>query len=99
MRNTRLVPVGETEEISETPAPEEKPSVVSHALTSMFLLTMKTLSQKTVIALASLTDLLMIASAFVLWVRILDQPTALQLGGVGMYGIFILITVFVRNRG
>lgn len=97
MRNTRLTAVPDSEASSEI-APSPAVSSSSSALVGLFLLTLKTLSQKTIVSLVALADLLIIASGFVVWIRIMAQPTELQLLGAGMYGVFCLAAVFLRNR-
>lgn len=62
---------------------------------------LRTLSQKTVVALASLVDLALIASVFVLLLIIIGEPTTAQLVGVAGYAVFICacLALLVRRRG
>lgn len=58
---------------------------------AMIAVALKALSQKALIALASLFTLLTCGSAFWLWMSI-PEPTVTQLVGMGMYAVFILLT-------
>ena len=97
---SRLTPVGAAEPV-ELDLPVNAPEAVSKpsrdAIAAGLMLALKTLSQKTVVALASLVDLIMIGSAFVLWLLIISQPSTSQLIAVGLYAVFVLITIYVRN--
>lgn len=100
---TRLQAVSEEEaQLIETsgaiPLPRE--SRTQAALTGLLLTTLTALSQKTVIALASLVDLLLISSAFALWFMVIREPTVLQLVGLAGYAAFIggCLTLRMRRR-
>ncbi len=62
-------------------------------------LALKALSQRAIIALASLVDLALIGSAFALWLMIIASPTTAQLVAVGGYSIFIMACLFLRRGG
>lgn len=68
------------------------------ALTGLLLTSLRALSQRAIVALASLVDLALIASAFALWVMVIREPTILQLVGVGLYASFVLVALMLRNR-
>ena|ERR1700728_83601 len=106
---TRLQAVGE-EEIptligEEEPAPRIIAAPVSRetspraqtALTGLLLTSLRALSQRTIVAIASLVDLALVASAFALWLMVIANPTPLQLGGVGGYAAFILFALYMRR--
>lgn len=57
---------------------------------AMIAVALKALSQKALIALASLFTLLTVASAFILWLLVPD-PNVTQLVGMGMYAVFVLL--------
>lgn len=104
MARTRLTEVGELPE-DEIPAigaapPSAVPSRehAERALSALFMVTLKTLSQKTLLAFTALADLMLIGSAFVLWYRAMSDPTILQLIGLGGYSVFILATLWARKR-
>jgi hypothetical protein len=63
----------------------------------MLMMALRALSQRTVVALASLVDLALAGSVFVLWLLVIAQPTQLQLVGLGMYGAFVLICLWLRR--
>ena len=73
-------------------------ALLDEAATAMLLLGLKTLSQKTIVALSNLFTLLTCASAFVLWQNVLPSPNPEQLVGLGLYGGFILLLHLVRKR-
>ena len=102
MQSNRLRPVGEAEPVNliapPAPPPAPSPSRQEQQLLSMLMLSLKALSQRTVVALASLTDAAMIASAFVMWLMVIEQPSTLQLVGVGGYALFILLVLYLRRR-
>ncbi len=99
---TRLQEVGgeQVTLIGEEPVPQPapRPSATQSALTGLLLTSLKALSQRTVVALASLVDLALIGSAFALWLIIIANPTTPQLIGVAGYGAFVLIALFMRRR-
>ncbi len=102
---TRLQAVGESEDavlIGEEPAPPPRePLRVSakaeSALTNLLFTSLKALSQRTVVALASLVDLALIGSAFALWLLVIANPTPPQLIGIAGYAVFILVAIFMRR--
>jgi hypothetical protein len=100
---TRLAAVGEEivpdEAAAPIPAPPATPwrEHTESALGSLLFVALKTLSQKTLIALTNLADMAMIASAFVLWLLIIRDPSILQLSAVGAYALFVLLTIHVRR--
>jgi uncharacterized membrane protein len=103
MPRTRLQAV-DVEEIEGGSVPDSPsiaapigPSRTESAFTSLLAISLKSLSQRTVVALSSLVDLAMLASAFVLWLKIIAEPSVLQLVGLGMYAAFILIALWARR--
>ena len=88
------------ESISAAPPPAQAPmgdrqrQIISAALQ----MALRTLSQKTVVALASLFSLLLAGSAFWIFLTVLGEPTVLQLVGAGMYAVFVLSLHLVRRR-
>lgn len=96
MAQTRLQAVREEEGDEANVQPP--PGNWSPALTALLLTGLRTLTQRTVVALASLVDGAMIASVFVLWLMIIQNPTPLQLIASGMYAVFILLCVIYRRK-
>ncbi|HEX4861532.1 MAG TPA: hypothetical protein VFV07_09870 [Rhizomicrobium sp.] len=100
---TRLQAVGDDEAtlIGEDVVPAapvaRETSRAQAALTSLLFTSLRALSQRTVVALASLVDLALIASAFALWLRIIANPTTPQLIGVAGYAVFVLISLWLRR--
>ncbi len=104
-QTNRLKVAGEDEPVElitvpPKPAPPRAPSPPREvaAITSMLMMALKALSQRTIIALASLVDLALAASVFAIWWKVIDQPSVLQLIGLGMYAAFALAAAFARKR-
>lgn len=99
---TRLTAVGEEFLPDAEPArvdPAPTPANKSESMiASLLMMTLRTLPAKTAIALAGLADLAIIASAFVLWLLVIANPTTLQLAAVGGYAAFALLALFARRR-
>jgi hypothetical protein len=104
-QTNRLKPVGEDEPVPDLnliqppqsrPVPQPEPQIV-HAYTRMLLMALTAMAQRFVLALASLVDLALAGSVFALWVMVIAQPTTLQLTGLGMYGVFVLICLWLRR--
>ena len=78
---------------------EPETSNTEQAATSLLLLSLKALSQKTLVALASMFSLLTVVSVFWLAMTIMGNPNVYQLVGLGGYACFILtINWIVRRR-
>lgn len=95
---TRLMPVGEEEASPAVAEPSTPRNQAQANITTLLLLTLKTISQKTLIALSDLADLLLLSSAFALWMMIIAQPTDRQLIAVGGYSLFVLGSLWMRSR-
>ena len=87
----RLEVVGEGPE-----TPVQQPQA-ERATTALFW-ALKALSARAVIAIASLVDAALVASAFMLWWNIIGGPTVLQIVTASIYSGFILAIVFIRRR-
>jgi hypothetical protein len=102
MRN-RLTAVGDPEpvdavvEMPQLVAPLP-PSRASAAITDGLMLALKALSQRALVALAALEHLILAGSVFAIWLRVIAEPSELQLVGVGGYAAFVLLLVWMRNR-
>ena len=84
----------------ETPDAPPKPdnSAAQHQVAMQtLLLALKALSQRTVVALASLFTLLTAASVFAIAYLISANPTVLQLVLLGLYGVFVLSLNIIRR--
>lgn len=96
----RFAVVDEIED-APTPALTRDPAssaATTAAATSFLLLALKSLSQKTIVALASLFTLLTAASVFAIAFVISAAPSVLQLVLLGLYSIFVISLEFVRRR-
>ena len=67
--------------------------------TQMLTIALTALSQRALIAIASLFSITLAATAFFLWWMILPNPSINQLVGLGMYALFILALHIIRYRG
>jgi hypothetical protein len=79
------------------PAPKDAAALESR-LSGLIVTALKTLSQRTLVAISNTFSLILAGSAFMLWWRALPAPSVLQLVGLGMYSAFILALDFVRRR-
>jgi hypothetical protein len=84
--------IGTTEHIPVTEPQRDS------AFTSLLLMSLRALSQRAIVALASLVDFALLASAFALWLMVIAQPTTLQLIAVAGYAVFVLCAIMFRRR-
>jgi len=89
--------IDETETPEVRPQPRTAATQQQDAAFSAMMLALKTLSQKTLVALSRLTALAFVGSVFWLFMSI-PNPTTLQIVWGGMYGVFILTTIFLMAR-
>ena len=75
---------------------DDKPERASIA-PDVLLLALKALSQRALVAFSACFTLLTVASAFALWWRVMPDPTPFQLGGLGLYALFVLAVHMVRK--
>lgn len=81
------------------PAPPPQPNpAMQNAATQMLLLSLRALSQRTIVALGNLFVLLTAASAWLLWKDTLPQPSIPQLVGLALYGALILALDYLVLR-
>ncbi len=74
--------------------PSAAPSIAAEALT----IALRALSQRSLIALASLFSILLAGSVFALYWKVLPNPSIESLVGLGLYSIFIIGLHVVRAR-
>ena len=80
------------------PAPASMGDRQRQIISAALQMALRTLSQKTAVALASLFSLLLAGSAFWIFLTVLGEPTVLQLVGAGMYAVFVLSLHLVKRR-
>lgn len=90
-------------EAAREPAPQPQPPpqpnpAMQNAATTMLLLSLRALSQRTIVALGNLFVLLTAASAWLLWRDTLPQPSVPQLVGLALYGALILALDYLVLR-
>jgi hypothetical protein len=89
--------IDETETPDVRPQPRPAANQQQDAAFSALMLALKTLSQKTLIALSRLTSMAMTASVFWLFMSIPDPHTNPLIWG-GMYSIFVLALQYFMSR-
>ena len=95
MSTTRLRQIGPDVEVPEA-APA--PAVLDSASLSVLLLSLKALSQRTIVALGNLLTIVSVASVWWLFDSALPvNPSANQLIGLGLYALFVLAVHRVRR--
>jgi len=65
---------------------------------SLIMLALKSLSQRTLIAISNLFTLLTVGSAFWLWMTMAGDPTVRQLVALGMYAAFVLAVNWIVKK-
>lgn len=75
-------------------SPAPTPISNGSASVEMFLLALRVLSAKTASGLLPLVGLVM---GFILWLKVLPEPTIFQLVGLGLYGVFFVTLLMVRK--
>jgi hypothetical protein len=81
------------EEVPQAPAP------TNDTATAMLALALRALSQKAIVAAASLFTLLTCATVFWLSLAVIPHPDPLQLGVLVFYAIFVTgINIIVRRK-
>ena len=95
---TRFEIIGDEDipQIKPNPRPENSGQGQDAAFSAL-MLALKAMSQKTVIALSKLAALTMVGSVFWLFMAI-PNPSTNQIIWGGMYGLFILTTLFLMSR-
>ena len=89
-----------TAEAAPPPPPmpaQTTPTEPSPAVLTIALFVLKALGQRSVAMLNHLLPIIGLSLGFVLWWRIIDNPTPYQLGGLGLYGAFLLLLVLLRR--
>lgn len=89
--------IGTQEWAEANPAPTTDPQA-SQASIQLLILALKTLSQRTLVALAALKYLLLAGSVFWLAFTVLQEPSVLKLVGLGIYSGFVLLGELLVRR-
>lgn len=93
MTATRLREVT-SEEVPSQPEPNH----AAQASMQLLVLALKTLSQRTVIALAALRGLVLAGSVFWLAMTVVENPSTPKLVGLGLYAAFVVIIELMVSR-
>lgn len=83
------------EEFSE---PQSTNQAQAAASLSLLMLALKTLSQRTIVAIAALRGMVLAGTVFWAAMSILPSPNTDKLVGLGLYGLFVLILEYVAYR-
>ena len=59
---------------------------------------LRLISQRVLAAVGHGISFVAIAIAAMLWCRVMDNPTAYQLTGLGLYGVFALAMIWLKGR-
>lgn len=94
---SRLQAVSE-EEISSVEVEPVAQTRSERALTGLLMVSLRSLSQRAIVALSSLVDLLLLSSVFALLLIVISAPSTAQLIAVAGYAIFTLGALFMRRR-
>jgi len=82
----------------EAVAPPPQSQKEQAAAIQMLRIGLTALSQRFIVAVASLVDFILITSAFALWWSIITVPTTLQMETATIYSLFILAVIWMRRR-
>lgn len=93
---TRLQPVDDADTF--VPGAETKPSRAQAVGTDLLMLGLRALSQRAVVALASLVDFAILASVFALLLMVVERPSMMQLIALAGYAMFALVALWMRRR-
>jgi hypothetical protein len=85
-------------EDNEAPTVAPPTQARDDAARKMLITALTALSQRAVTAITNLFSLFLVSLVFVLFGRILDDPTPNRLAGVGGFAVFCLLTDIVRRR-
>lgn len=72
----------------------EKPGIELQTM----MLALAALSKRSLIALSNCFTAAALASAWLLWDKVLPEPSILQLTGLGGYAVFLLSLEWIRRR-
>lgn len=85
------------EVVPDDPTPET--AAQSSVWTEALFLFLKTLSQRTLIAIADCFTLITVSLVFWLWLRVIDKPSYEQIGALTIFSGFVLVVnMIVRSR-
>lgn len=98
MTQTRLREIGAEELAPQPPLVNQQAQQQANASLQLLLLALKTLSQRTLIAIAALRGMILAGSVFWLAMVIMPEPNTYKLVGLGLYSLFVLILEYVAYR-
>jgi hypothetical protein len=94
---TRLREVTSDELVGGT-APQQEPVQQPNIPLQLLLLALKTLSQRTILAIAALRGLVLAGSVFWLAFTVCQSPDVPKLVGLGLYAGFVLLSEIILLR-
>jgi hypothetical protein len=85
--------------VDEDSAPSPTQSRLEGHAADVLLLALKALSQRALVALASLFSLLTVAAVFWLALSISANPTIYQIATLGIFSAFVIVINYIVRRG
>lgn len=82
----------------EPAAPASSPAADGGVTLDVILLALRVLGQRTAAIAMHAYPVLALTAAFYMWLRVMDNPSVLQLVGLGVFGIFLLSMQVLRGR-
>lgn len=82
----------------EAAPPAQDTAALAKANTEMLLLALRALSQRALTAISTLFSVMLVVSVWLLWARILSNPTDKQLLGACGYAVFCVVIDIVRRK-
>ncbi|HEV2225067.1 MAG TPA: hypothetical protein VGR84_18895 [Candidatus Acidoferrales bacterium] len=83
---------------SAQPTPQQQTEAQQKAAASMLMIALKALSQRFVVSVASLVDLVLFGAAFAIWWQIMRGPSQLQIIAASLFSMFSLAVIWMRRR-
>ena len=84
--------------LPQTAASPQQTMDQTHAARQLLFTALRALSQRTITAITNLFSLVLVTLVFILFGRILDDPSPYKLGAVGGFAVFCLALDFLRRR-
>lgn len=80
------------------PQPSRMQPVIDGAAIRMMQLALGALSQRAMVALASLFTLVTAGASFYIWLLIINEPTQLQIVAASIFSAFVLLVNYLNLR-
>lgn len=97
-KNRAFTLIGEQDVPDEAPTAPTNTAALTKLNTEMLMLALRALSNRAMTAVTNLFTIGLVVSAWMLWSRVLDNPTDRQLAALGGYAVFCIAVDVVRRR-